>query len=377
MEKLAASIRTTHFYRSRYANTDLQSGSKTFKKLIQLEPRSLKESKMKEQQETSWSIGTRTLPAPTGASDVLRNSIMNTPAPDVEALRQLTPKNKAEWLAAIAKRDEESVAQVRVFTEKLVVSVENDEIEGVKVHHVIPAEIDTRHENHLFCYVHGGAYILNGGEAGVTEAILIAHRAKMRVLSIDYRMPPEHPFPAGLDDVVTVYQHLLGNRPAKSMALGGVSAGGGLILAAVQKFVQLDLDLPGVLYAGTPWTDLTKTGDSYYTNEGIDRGLVTYEGILEEAAKMYAGDYALKDPLISPIYGNFHGFPPTFLVTGTRDLFLSNTVRAHIDLRAAGVEADILVYEGVSHGDYAFEVDSPESQLTYAELNAFLLQHLQ
>ena len=126
-----------------------------------------------------------------------------------------------------------------------------------------------------------------------------------------------------------------------------------------------------------PWTDLTKTGDSYYTNEGVDRLLVTYDGLLEGAARLYAGDHDLKDPLISPIYGDFHGFPPTFLVTGTRDLFLSCTVRAHTALRAAGAVADILVFEGVSHGDYATEADSPESKQTYAELNAFLLQHLQ
>ena len=92
---------------------------------------------------------------------------------------------------------------------------------------------------------------------------------------------------------------------------------------------------------------------------------------------MYAGDLDLKDPRVSPVYGDFAGFPPTFLVTGTRDLFLSNTVRTHIKLRQAGVVAEVLVYEGVSHGDYAALADSPESVHAYAELNAFLLQHLQ
>ncbi len=332
---------------------------------------------MIEHQETSWSIGARTLPGPAGASDVLRNAIMSGPVPDVEALRQFDPKNEAEWLPVIAGLAEERVALVRALIEQSPVSVENDEIEGVNVYHVTPAEVDARHENHLFYYVHGGAYVAGSCEGGLLEAIVIALRAKMRVLSIDYRMPPQHPFPAGLDDVVTVYQHLLGNRPAKSMALGGSSAGGGLILAAAHRFIKLGLDLPGALYAGTPWTDLTKTGDSYYTNEGIDRMLLTYDGLLEGAARLYAGDYDLKDPLISPIYGDFQGFPPTFLVTGTRDLFLSNTARAHIALRAAGVVADLLVYEGASHGEYGSEADSPEHQQTYGELNAFLLQHLQ
>ena len=92
---------------------------------------------------------------------------------------------------------------------------------------------------------------------------------------------------------------------------------------------------------------------------------------------MYPGDNDLKDPLYSPVYGDFHGFPPTFLLTGTRDLFLSNTVRAHIKLRQAGAVADLLVYEDVSHGDYATEATSPESLHAYAEMNAFPLRHLQ
>jgi acetyl esterase/lipase len=139
----------------------------------------------------------------------------------------------------------------------------------------------------------------------------------------------------------------------------------------------LGIDVPGALYAGTPWADLTKTGDSYIINQGVDRLLITYDGLLAGAARLYAGDLDLKDPLLSPVYGEFHGFPPTFLVTGTRDLFLSNTARVHTKIRAAGVVADLLVYEGVSHGDYAFEPTSPESLMTYAELNAFLLRHLQ
>lgn len=332
---------------------------------------------MKEDQETSWNIGSRTLPWPAGASDVLRNAIMGGPVPDVEAVRRSAPKNEAEWIAAIAKIAEEKRTLVRALIERVPVSVDKDEIEGVSVYRVTPTDVDARHENHLFSYVHGGAYVVGSCEGGLAEAIVIALRAKMRVLSVDYRMPPQHPFPAGLDDVVTVYQHLLRTQPAKSMALGGTSAGGGLILAAVHKFIKLGLGLPGALYAGTPWTDLTKTGDSYYTNEGIDRLLVTYDGLLQGAARLYAGNNDLKDPLISPIYGNFQGFPPTFLVTGTRDLFLSNTARAHTALRAAGAVADLLVYEGASHGDYALEADSPESQQTYSELNAFLLQHLQ
>ena len=196
------------------------------------------------------------------------------------------------------------------------------------------------------------------------------------MLSIDYRQPPEHPFPAAVDDVVAVWKSLLKKRDAKSMALGGSSSGGGLVLASIHKFNGLGIPVPGALFAGTPWSDLTKTGDSYFTNEGVDNGLVSYEGVLEEAGKLYAGEHDLTNPLISPVYGDFKGFPPTYLVSGTRDLFLSNTVRVHRKLRAAGAVADLNVYEGFSHGDYLKVIDSPESEQVFAELAAFLLKYL-
>ena len=94
------------------------------------------------------------------------------------------------------------------------------------------------------------------------------------------------------------------------------------------------------------------------------------------AATSYAGDLGFDHPHVSPILGDFTGFPPTYLISGTRDLFLSDTVRVHRRLRQAGVVADLHVYEGLSHGDYAFEVKTPESVEHYRELNAFLLHHL-
>ena len=328
-------------------------------------------------EEKAWVLQERTLPQPAAASEALRDSIASKPQPNVAAQIQGTSfTTNEEWVKFIAAAHLPAAAAAEALAERLQVTIEEEKIAGVTVYSVTPANIDPANKNRRFVHTHGGAYVLNGGRAGLTEAILVAHRANITVLSIDYRMPPEHPAPAAIDDVVAVWNSLIKDRDAMSMALGGTSAGGGLILASTHKFKELGLSLPGTLFAGTPWSDLTETGDSYFTNQGVDNLLVAYEGILEGAARLYAGDNELTDPLISPVYGDFNDFPPTYLVSGTRDLFLSNTVRVHRKLRAAGVEADLNVYESLSHGEYLAVIDSPESEQVFAELRTFLLQHL-
>ncbi|MDB4444257.1 alpha/beta hydrolase [bacterium] len=278
-------------------------------------------------EDKSWVLQEGTLPVPAAASEALRDAIAKAPQPNVAAhIQGTTFKTNKEWVKLIRAADEAAIAAVEPLAERLKVTIEEEKIAGVTVRRVTPANINPANKNRLFVHTHGGAYVVNNGRAGLTEAILVAHRAAIPVLSIDYRMPPEHPFPAAVEDVVAVWKSLLKRRDAKSMALGGTSAGGGLVLASTHKFKELGLPLPGTLFAGTPWADLTKTGDSYFTNEGVDYVLVTYEGLLAGAAKLYAGDHALTDPLISPVYGDFKGFPPTYLVSGTRDMFLSNTV---------------------------------------------------
>jgi len=325
----------------------------------------------------TWILKERTLPLPPSTSDTIREAIAKAPQPDVTTHIQETAfTSNEEWDYVIRTADESIMEEVETLIEDLKVTVKEEQISGVTTYRVTPAKVSSENKDRLFVHAHGGAYIIYGGRAGLSEAILIAHRANIPVLSIDYRMPPKHPFPAAIEDVVAVWKNLLKNQDAKSMALGGTSAGGGLILASIHQFIKLDIPLPGALFAGTPWSDLSKTGDSYFTNEGVDSALVSYDGLLAGAAKLYAGDHSLTDPLISPVYGDFKNFPPTYLISGTRDLFLSNTIRVSQKLRAAGVVADLNVFESLSHADYLRINDSPESQQTYTELGTFLLKHL-
>jgi len=142
------------------------------------------------------------------------------------------------------------------------------------------------------------------------------------------------------------------------------------------RIKQAGLPLPAAIAPGTPWTDLTKTGDSYFTNEGVDNVLVSYDGWLGEAAKLYANGHDLKDPMLSPVYGDVSRFPPTLLTSGTRDLFLSNTVRMHLKLRQAGIQAALIVFEGMSHAQYHMDPNAPETQTHFTELKHFFSEHL-
>lgn len=199
----------------------------------------------------------------------------------------------------------------------------------------------------------------------------------MPVISIDYRMPPKYPAPAATDDVIAVWKELIKKHSPSSMVVGGTSGGGNITLSSVHRFKDLGLPLPGALYVGTPCVDIDLIGDSRFINEGVDRHLLSWKGIPYNAGVMYADSLDLKHPYVSPIYGDFSDFPPSYIISGTRDLLLSDAVRVHRKLRRAGVEADLHIYEGQSHGDYIAMWNAPESAEHYAELNAFLLKHLQ
>jgi epsilon-lactone hydrolase len=204
----------------------------------------------------------------------------------------------------------------------------------------------------------------------------MASAGHYRVVSVDYRMPPEAYFPAAVDDAVTVYRSLLKSTPAHNIGVFGTSAGGALTLELVLRARDHGLQLPGALSSGTPMSDVTKTGDSFYTNDMIDNVLVSRDGFCQAATYIYSNGHSLSDPLLSPIYGDMHGFPPTILTTGTRDLLLSNTVRVHRKLRRAGVEAVLQVFEGASHAHYMIDDTMPESREAFGEMAAFFRSHL-
>jgi acetyl esterase/lipase len=262
------------------------------------------------------------------------------------------------------------------MAEKLGVTYQPTTIAGVKAYIVAPKSLPEINRNRLLVHVHGGGYVFGPREAALPEALLMASFGGFKIISVDYRMPPDFPYPAAMDDAMAVWKEAVKMANPANMAIFGTSTGGGMTLAMVLRAKAEGLPLPAAIAPGTPWSDLTKTGDSYQTNEWVDNILVTWDGWLGRAAKLYAGNADLKDPYLSPIYGDFHGFPPTILTSGTRDLFLSNTVRTHRKLKRAGVIAELNVYEGMSHAQYGADPNAPETREAFTDIAVFFDKYL-
>lgn len=312
------------------------------------------------------------LPAPQTVSLELQKLIAAPPAPYWNDHPKTTQEWKA-WADALGQEGAKGLSELRA---QLGVTVTQGNMGGVPIFTFTPKDLPKEHSGLVLLNLHGGGYVLGAGEYGTQEALLMAGIGKFRVVYVDYRMAPEFPYPAAMDDAMAVYRELLKTTPANKIGVFGTSTGGGMTMILTLRAKAEGLPLPAAIAAGTPWSDLTKTGDSYVTNEGVDNILFSYDGWLGDAAKLYAGGHDLKDPMLSPVYGDVRGFPPTMLTSGTRDLFLSNTVRMHLKLREAGVTADLIVFEGMSHAQYHMVAEAPETKFHFSELGRFFQSYL-
>jgi epsilon-lactone hydrolase len=317
-------------------------------------------------------VPAKSLPVPADVSPELQKIIA---APRNPAWSVLW-KTGEEWRTAANAQAVKTVQALPAMRQRLHVTVQPGTMDGVRIHVVTPDVIPPEHRDKLLIHLHGGCYVLFPGESGTSEAIMMAGFGHFKVVSIDYRMPPEGYFPAALDDAMTVYKAALKTTYPKNMAVFGTSAGGALVLEMMLRAKQEGLRLPGAIAPGTPMSDVTKSGDTFYTNEMVDNVLVSRDGFCDAGTVVYARGHDLRDPLLSPVYGDMHGFPPSILTTGTRDLLLSNTVRVHRKLRDAGVDAQLEVYEGQSHAQYAFDDRVPETKRAFGEITEFFDRHL-
>ena len=318
-------------------------------------------------------IPARSLPVPETVSAAMQAVIGAPLAP----IWNTHPKSAQEWKEFVQQLADMRMKILPGLREKMGVKVEPTTIGGIRAFTVTPSEIAEANRDRILIHIHGGGYVLYPGESGTSEAIMMAGHNRIKVVSIDYRMPPDFPYPAAMDDAMALYKEVVKTTSAKKVGVFGTSTGGGMTLALVLRAKSEGLPLPAAIAPGTPWSDMTKTGDTYFANEMVDNVLVSNDGWLGDAANLYANGHDLKDPMLSPVYGDLQGLPPTILTSGTRDLFLSNTVRVHRKLRAAGVVADLIVFEGQSHAQYLFAPDAPESKEHFSEVGAFFDKYLE
>jgi len=310
--------------------------------------------------------------------------VPGTPSPQIQKLINaplrpgwnVLPKSDQEWRQVVDTGAAATLKTLPGLIDRMKVKVEKTTIDGVRAFIITPDSILPNNRHRVLIHMHGGCYVFSPGESGLPEAVMMAGFGRFRVISVDYRMPPEAHFPAALDDGITVYKYVLRTTDPKRVAIFGTSAGGALTLEIVLRAKQEGIPVPAAIAPGTPMSDVTGVGDTFYTNELVDNVLVSRDGICQAAAQYYAAGHDMKDPLISPVYGDMAGFPPTILTSGTRDLLLSNTVRVHRKLRQAGVEAKLQIFEGQSHAHYLFDDSAPETKEAFAEISDFFDKHM-
>jgi acetyl esterase/lipase len=275
------------------------------------------------------------------------------------------------WRARIKVTNEGLTAALEMRGAGIPLRVETIRVADVPVFALTPEAIAGAAEPPIYLDIHGGGFFIGEGDACLAMAKGMVAQSRMCTWSVDYRMPPDHPYPAALDDCVTVYRALLDVRPPDQIVVGGASAGGNLAAALMLRAHDEGLPMPAALVLQTPEVDLTESGDSFATNLGLDNVLTAS---LAGSIALYAGDHDLTHPYVSPLFGDVTAFPPTLLQAGTRDLFLSNTVRMHRKLRAAGVDAELHVFEAMPHGGF---FGAPEDEELAREVRHFLASHIQ
>jgi monoterpene epsilon-lactone hydrolase len=252
-------------------------------------------------------------------------------------------------------------------------TIARDTIAGVPVRAITPPAIPPEKRDRVLLNVHGGGFQADWGS--VAETIPIASLTQTKVIGVLYRLAPEHPFPAAVEDTIAVYKELLKTYKPRNIVLYGTSAGAILTCEVAVHLKQLGLPLPAALGIFSGTGDLARKGDSVAIF-----GLWGLSGPLFGPAKSpepdpYVGSTDPRDPILSPIFGDLKGLPPTLFLTSERDLLLSGTVNLHRAFRNAGVQSDLVVFDGLHHAFWN-EFRMPESIEADHTIADFFDQHL-
>jgi acetyl esterase/lipase len=287
-------------------------------------------------------------PAPEITAMLMRNAITRK-AVRAAAANHLKPLNKDR-----AKR--------------FGVDVTKGKIAGVPVKYVRRKGTDAEADKRLLINFHGGGFMVDSGS--LTETIPIAGLTGIPVVTVMYRMAPEHVFPAAVDDALAVYVDALAHRPPGAIGIYGTSAGAVLTLQLLVRIKAEGLPMPAAAGFFSGSGDLALAGDCEAYLPSILGSRTAPETLAD-----YCVGTERTDPLLSPVYGDLTGLPPMLLMTSTRDQLLSQTVLADLALRRASVAVDLRVYEGMMHAFWAW-IECPETEVALAAQAGFFARHV-
>jgi epsilon-lactone hydrolase len=260
------------------------------------------------------------------------------------------------------------------FKKLYPVNVASDTIAGVPVRVITPVTIAAEKRDRVLMNLHGGGF--NSDSGSLSETIPIANLSGIKVIAVLYRLAPEHPFPAGLDDAVAVYKELLKTYKPEHIGIYGTSAGAILTAEVSVKLKQLKLPLPAATGIFSGLGDFSQVGDSIALF-----ALNGFSGHLEPPkpgarnSDYFSASTDPKDPVLSPLYADLSGFPPTLFITSGRDLLLSGTTILHRAYLRAGVDAQLVVFEALPHAFWNNPA-LPESKEAHQLMATFLAKRL-
>jgi acetyl esterase/lipase len=288
---------------------------------------------------------------------------------DILALLDSMPDSSGLTFEQRRSNFEEQVSQLPLAGN---VSCESVSVGPVAAEWIVPEKAS---KQNVLLYLHGGGYCVGSINTHRGLVSHIAAAAETRALLIDYRLAPENPFPAAVQDSSAAYQWLVSQGVAAAdMVVAGDSAGGGLTLATLVSLREKGIPLPAAAVLISPWVDLAITGDTIISNAEIDP-MVTRQGLAEMAAA-YAGDSDPRTPLASPLYADLTGLPPLLIHVGTAEILLDDATRLAARAREAGVEIILNTAEDMCHVWHFFTSMLPEALEAIEEIALFMRKHL-
>ncbi len=287
------------------------------------------------------------------------------------AIRKITTSNKADEIY-LAKKRSSADKMAQRFRPISPIKCEPIAIDGIAAEWITRKDIDRPDPTQpTILYLHGGSY--TGGSIASHRPLAgsIASLAQARTLLFNYRLAPEHPFPAALDDSQTAYHWVLKKiGDPRKIVIVGDSAGGGLAVALLSILRDQGMQLPAAAVCISPWTDLVCAGESWDTNAGYD--ILLDPVLLRRSAKMYLNGADPYTPLASPLYANLRGLPPLFIQAGSREILLADSTRLAQKAHDAGVDVTLDLWSGMVHGwHYAVSI-LPEARAAIENICEFI-----